>query len=312
MLHALVELLLVRLFVDAHGPVRAAAHKPTDAVGNHAVDTLRIAQSRYRRLDLVELDDQQLAAVHRQDAPLAALGSLFPVRHLGVVGKPTVRRVILNRARLGGRELNVRKRPDPGFRALERAEEALARARRQTGVVRGESHLANGARVRSERLGRHARELFAPLPVPQRHVPFGGAALRDDPLAVGGEGDAHVLLGPDVGGREHALPGRARRGGEIVHGDDTPLRAFRDGHVALALAEGDGGDGLGVRLARDEPLRLRLHVVQHQLVAGDVRHGGLVDVGDVVRDITLGAEDVPRGDRRCRHDDRCRPLLRCA
>ena len=114
-----------------------------------------------------------------------------------------------------------------------------------------------------------------------------------------GVSDAH--LGPDVGGREHALPGRARRGGEIVHGDDTPLRAFRDGHVALALAEGDGGDGLGVRLARDEPLRLRLHVVQHQLVAGDVRHGGLVDVGDVVRDIALGAEDVP-GDSHGRRD----------
>ena len=195
MLHALVELLLVRLFVDAHGPVRAAAHKPAGAVGNHAVDTLPVAHSRYRRLDLVELDDQQLAAVRRQDAPLAALGSLLPaVRHLGVVGKPTVRRVILTRARLGGRELHVRERPDPGFRALERAEEALARARRQTGVVRGESHLANGARVRSERLGRHARELLAPLPVPQRHVPFGGAALRDDPLAVGGEGDTHVLL----------------------------------------------------------------------------------------------------------------------
>mmetsp|Transcript_4556 Transcript_4556/g.20696 ORF Transcript_4556/g.20696 Transcript_4556/m.20696 type:complete len:246 (+) Transcript_4556:2875-3612(+) len=186
-LHALVELLLVRLFVDAHGPVGAAAHKPADAVGNHAVDTLRIAPSaRYRRLDLVELDDQQLAAVCRQDTPLAALGSLFPaVRHLGVVGKPTVRRVILTRARLGGRELHVRERPDPGFRALERAEEALARARRQTGVVRGKSHLADGARVRSERLGRHARELLAPLPVPQRHVPLGGTALRDDPLAVG-------------------------------------------------------------------------------------------------------------------------------
>ena len=103
-------------------------------------------------------------------------------------------------------------------------------------------------------------------------------------------------LGPDVA-LEHALPGRARGGGEIVHGDHTLLRAFGDGHVALALAERERGDGLGVRPARDEPLRLRLHVVQDELVAGDVRHGGLIDVGDVVGDIALRAEDVPGWDR---------------
>ena len=103
-------------------------------------------------------------------------------------------------------------------------------------------------------------------------------------------------LGPDVA-LEHALPGRTGGGGEIVHGDHTLLRAFGDGHVALALAERERGDGLGVRPARDEPLRLRLHVVQDELVAGDVRHGGLIDVGDVVGDIALRAEDVPGWDR---------------
>ena len=201
LLHASVQLLLVGLLVDANGSVRAAADETGDAVRDHAIDTLRVAGDRRDvRLDLVQLDHQQLTGVRAQHAPLASFGPALRIVTfiLGIVREPTVRGVILftagSRARLGRRELDVRERTHAALRAFERAKDALAGARRERRVVRGESHLKNGAGVGAQRFGGYARELLASLPVPERDVPLGCAALRDDPLAVGREGHAHVLL----------------------------------------------------------------------------------------------------------------------